>query len=466
MERKINILLICLLNTLFTIINICAIYTSNVSGQGAEESGQVIHEAVDETEKNDEETGLDLELIINEAISRNPEIQAAAQRWEAAKDVIRMEKSLDEPMLTLGVMNAPGHPFNIGADAMKVMPIMSPQRIGISQKFPFPGKLRLRGKVAAEGAEIEEEAMKAKIQEIIAGIKDAYYTLYLINKSIEISEENRELLQKFTKIAEAMYSVGKASQRDVLAAMVELSKIVNDIIVLEQKKMAEQARLNNLLNRNPNVPLGTPKDFNKHTLTFKLNELEKMALEKRPALQQSEHAVEKNRLNLELVKKDYYSDITAMIEYDRLGAGNFPSDTWSSELSINIPWLWSKQRQKVKEARRELQAANADHEAASNLAQFEIRNILSKIISADSTLNLFKTSVIPQAEQSLDAARIGYETAGVDFLTLIDSQRTLLDAKLQYYTALVEYEQNLAKLEMTVGTGLTAQVKPSDNLTN
>lgn len=457
MKHKINIfinlLLIFVLSSMVSVFIFCTSYSSNVLGQNIEESKPVIPEVKDKTGGIGEESGLDLELIINEAISRNPEVQATAQRWEAAKDKIKMEKSLDDPILRLGAVNSPDHPFNVGNKAVKSAPIMSPQTISVSQKIPFPGKLRLRGEVANETAEMQKETMEAKIQEIIAEVKDAYYSLYLVNKSIEISEENRGLLQKFTKIAEAMYSVGKVSQRDVLAAMVELSKIANDIIVLNQNRKIVQARLNNLLNRDSEAPLGAPKDFDKHMLTFKLDELEKMALGNRPMLQRSEHAVEKNRLNLELVKKDYYSDFTAMIEYRRIS--DFPSDAWSSALSINIPWLWSKQRQKVKEARKELRAANADHEAVNNRTLFEIREVVSRVISADSTLNLFKTSVIPQAEQSLDAARIGYETGRVDFLTLIDSQRTLLDAKLQYYRALVEYEQNLARLEKTVGVQLT-----------
>ncbi|MGR3317942.1 MAG: TolC family protein [Candidatus Anammoxibacter sp.] len=444
------------ITTIFTYF----INTSNVFGQNVDKSNTSIPVTENKTEVMDTELELDLESIINEAIGRNPEIVAEARRWEAAKNKIKRVKSLDDPMLRLGKVNSPDHPFNFGNKAAKSSPLMSPQTISVSQKFPFPGKLRLRGEVATEMAEMQKEVMEAKILEIIAEVKEAYYSLYLVNKSIEITEENRELLQKFTKIAEAMYSVGKVSQRDVLAAMVELSKTVNNITVLEQSRKTVLARLNNLLNRRPEEPLGTPKDFDKHKMTFKPEELEKMALENRPVLQRSEHAVAKSRLNLDLVKKDYYSDFTAMIEYRHIG--DFPSDAWASALSINIPWLWSKQRQKVKEARMELQAANADNEAINNRTLFEIREVVSRVISANSTLDLFKTSVIPLAEQSLDAARIGYETGRADFLTLIDSQRTLLDAKLQYYRALVEYEQNLAKLEKTVGVRLTGKNHVTD----
>ena len=94
---------------------------------------------------------------------------------------------------------------------------MLQQRYGVSQKIPFPGKLRLRGEVAVEETNMTEKELQAKIQEITALVKSTFYELYYINGAIDITEENRDSLRKFAKIAETKYSVGKATQRDALA---------------------------------------------------------------------------------------------------------------------------------------------------------------------------------------------------------------------------------------------------------
>ena len=86
---------------------------------------------------------------------------------------------------------------------------------------------------------------------------------------------------------------------------------------------------------------------------------------------------------------------------------------------------------------------------------FEVKDLLVRVQSSESTINLYKTGVIPQAEQSLKAARIGYEADRVDFLTLIDSQRILLNSRLLYCRTLTDFEQNLANLERAVGIQLT-----------
>lgn len=130
-------------------------------------------------------------------------------------------------------------------------------------------------------------------------------------------------------------------------------------------------------------------------------------------------------------------------------------DTWASAITINVPWLWPKNRSKVKESKEDLSAAKSDYRFINNKALFEVKDFLVRIQSSESTLNLYKTGVIPQAEQSLKAARIGYEADRVDFLTLIDSQRILLNSKLLYYRALTDFEQNLANMERAVGMQLT-----------
>lgn len=131
------------------------------------------------------------------------------------------------------------------------------------------------------------------------------------------------------------------------------------------------------------------------------------------------------------------------------------SDTWASAITINVPWLWPKNRLKVKESKEDLSAAKSDYRFINNKTLFEVKDFFVRIQSSESTMDLYKTGVIPQAEQSLKAARVGYETDQVDFLALIDSQRILLNSRLLYTRALADFEQNLANLEKAVGTRLT-----------
>lgn len=399
-------------------------------------------------EMNMTDAPVDLKWLIQEAVERNPEIIAAQKRLNAAKTKIPQAKSLDDPSIRAGSYDMSNNPVNINGQTE-----MLQQRYGISQKIPFPGKLRLRGEVAIEEANMIEKELQSKIQDITALVKSAFYELYYVNQAIDITEENRGLLRKFAKIAETKYSVGKATQRDVLAAQVEVSILANNIVVLNKEMESIHARLNILLDKPTQTPLGKPRPFEKHTLNLTIKELENLAIKNRPELKKFNHAVKKNEANVKLSKKDYYySDFEPMVEYMQEDG---KPDTWASAITINVPWLWPKNRSKVKESREDLNAAKSEYRFINNKTLFEVKDFLVKIQSSESTINLYKTGVIPQAEQSLKAARIGYEADRVDFLTLIDSQRILLNSRLLYFRALTDFEQNLANMERTVGMQLT-----------
>lgn len=400
------------------------------------------------TELKESDAPLDLKWLIQEAMEHNPEIIASQKRINAAKAKISQARSLDDPSIRVGSYDMSNNPININGETE-----MLQQRYSISQKIPFPGKLRLRSEVAIEETNIIGKDSESKIQEIIALVKSAFYELYYINSAIDITEENRDLLRKFTTIAETKYSVGKATQRDALAAQVELSTLANNLIVLNKERESIIARLNSLLDRPSQAPLGKPCPFEKHTLKLTLEELEDLAMKNRPELKRFDHAIKKNEANLKLSKKDsYYSDFEPMVEYMQEDG---KPDTWASAITINVPWLWPKNRSKVKESREDLNAAKSDYRFINNKTLFEVKDFLTRIQSSESTMNLYKTGVIPQAEQSLKAARIGYETDQVDFLTMIDSQRTLLNSRLLYIRTLADFEQNLANLEKAVGMQLT-----------
>jgi outer membrane protein TolC len=62
-----------------------------------------------------------------------------------------------------------------------------------------------------------------------------------------------------------------------------------------------------------------------------------------------------------------------------------------------------------------------------------------------------RSSVVPQSRQAADVSRVAYQASRVDFMSLIDTQRSLLDAELSYYRALNDREVALADLSRAVG---------------
>ncbi|MCP5005058.1 MAG: TolC family protein [Planctomycetes bacterium] len=403
---------------------------------------------------------LRLRWVIDEALGSNPELLAAQFRRNAAKERIPQARALEDPVLG----------FTYYGEQKQTRVGEMQAGFSVSQKIPFYGKLRLSGEIAEYEAMTHEEQYRALKRVVIARSKSAFYELYWVCKSIDINENNKALLEKFLKIAERKYATGNATQQDVLKAQVEVSKILNEIITLEQLRETAAARINTLLNRHPELRLGIPEEINITKLKVTLEELYQKAKEESPELGMFKYRIERDKAAYKLAKKQYYPDFTFGFNYTILN--DLPSsamsspigegrDAYSGTLSLNIP-IFQKRKYDagVREADARLKSSERDRRNRENMTLFGVKDFHFKVQTAERLVNLYRDIIIPQAEQSLKAAEAGYQSGQVDFLNLVDSQRVLLDFNLAYYSALSDFGTNLAELERVVGVEFTGKLDP------
>jgi outer membrane protein TolC len=388
---------------------------------------------------------LDLAGLIQEVLVRNPEIQAARKQWEAVGYRIRQAQSLDDPTLSVQLWNVP-QTFNVTQAQNSIF--------GLSQSFPFPGKLDLKGEVASRSAEMAEQALHAKERELVARLKQAYYELFLSHKAIQIHHEQVELLGQFVELTTARFRTGKGSQADVLKAQVELSLLFQQLPVLEQRRQTAEAMLNTLLDRDSSSPLGIPQEPSQAPLDNTLDDLHRLALSDRPELKAAELAVQRNEQARALAQRQYYPDFNVAVQRFQNFQAN---DGFGAYVAMSIPFaFWTKPKHDagVQEAAAAVSAARAQHHTLKNLTRFQVNDLLAKLRATDQVATLYHSTILPQAEQSLEAARAGYRAGKSGLLDLIDTQRAWRGFQLEYFKALVDRQHRLAELEQVVGIPL------------
>jgi outer membrane protein TolC len=243
-----------------------------------------------------------LQSLVAEALEQNPEIIAMRRNFDMMRARVPQAKALPEPMLSYGYMGnaVPLPPF----DVQKGDP-SSGRALGLSQEIPFPGKLATKGKMANVAAEAEWWAYEQTRLNVVAEVKDAYFDLYYIVKASETVTKNKELLEKFAKIAEAGFAVGKGIQQDVLKAQVEVSRLIDQLTVLEQRRLTAEARLNSLLFREPETPVGRPEEIRPRDFPYGIAELYELALMSYPTLKAQQRRIDREQYGVELAKKDF-----------------------------------------------------------------------------------------------------------------------------------------------------------------
>lgn len=394
--------------------------------------------------------GASLESLVKETLENNPEIKAARARWEASTKRPSQEGSLPDPMVGVGWRNVSFDRITLNQQPMSMI------LFSFSQEFPFPGKLFLREQVATKEAQSQEKLYEAAVRKVMADLKEAYYDWFLVDKSIEITRKDKDLLEKFEEIAEAKYSVGEGIQQDVLKAQVEVSRLIEQLDLLEERKGIVEANIRSILNRPPDSPLGKPRTLEKTPFTLTAKELYDLTEERAPILKAREKVIDREEQSLKLAKKQYYPDFVVGAGPGVMGMlGGGTQGVWEARLGVKVPlYFWRKQRFGVEEALAELKAAEEDHTSTKQDLFSNMKDQFLVAKTSENLLKLFEGGIIPQATSSLESAIAGYQVGNIDFLTLLDNLLTLFNFELTYYTHLTNYQKALARIEEIIDMDL------------
>ncbi len=388
------------------------------------------------------EDALTLKSALIEALKSNPEILSARRAHEAASARIPQAAALANPSIEFEYDKLYADRM-LSGDPMKTY--------AISQEVPFPTKLFLRAKIASKLARMAYENYKTKERDIIARVKSAYAELFIVYRSIDIQNENRQILEQFSQVAVPRYTLGKSTQADVLKAQVELARAENKLIVLEQERVTAEARLNTLMNRDPKEEMGRPAPEGTANFTHSLEDFYVMARANNPELKAYRYAIERGKAAYDLSLNEFMPDFMVkfkqMVKRDRVD-----ENAWAGMLGVTVPlWFFQKEAFGVKEMKSELEMIKAEYKLKENMVLFDIRDSYARVEAGRKLIELYTTSFIPQAEQTVAAAIKGYETEKTDFLTLLDSQRMLIEFRLEYYNAILGLRMALADLERSAG---------------
>ena len=393
-----------------------------------------------------------LQELMAEAARNNPEIRAAKNEREAALHRVSPAGALDDPMLEAGVINAPlaSQTFHREDMTMKML--------GLSQKFPYPGKRDLRRDVAAKDAESVAYAYQETVNRVLRDVKAAYFELALVVESTRLVEKNKQVLEQFLKISESRYTVGQGNQADVLKAQTQLSRMADELIKLGRERQAIEAELILALGRGPEAVAPVPATLRLREAALQFELLRETAIKERPQLLGLQSLIARNGRVIDLARKDYYPDFDVKFSYgqrDKTLDGMSRDDMVSFTVAVNLPvWRESKRDPRVAEAIAMRDQATDMYQAQQNEVSSKLRQQVANAEQSLRSARLYETGILPQARLAVESSLAAYRVNRVDFLTLLDNQMTLLNYEVSYASALSNYNKALAEIDLLTGKTL------------
>lgn len=393
---------------------------------------------------------LSLEEAGARALANNPGLAEMRARYEALAEVVPQQGGLPDPVVSIAAANFPWDEFDRNQEPMTQL------QLGVSQRFPFPGKRGLAEAAAGFEAEAALHSVAEMQLRLGQNVAVTWWELYYLDRSLETVARNEALLRQFVEVALTKYEVGSGLQQDVLLAQLELSKLLDQAIRVESMREGRAIRLNLLMGETPDSPVRLPEG--KHEEMRPLADRETLyarAMAGRPLLDSQRAAIRASESRLEMAHKDYYPDFTLGVRYgnrDEDDFGQSRQDFLSVMLSVDVP-LYSgrKQDRQVNQRERELARSRYALQDEHNRMLSAIATAATDYRRASKQLELFATGIIPQARQTVESMLAGYQVDEVDFLNLVRAQVTLLNYELQYWQSFTEANQSVARLVAAVG---------------
>ena len=382
------------------------------------------------------------------AALNSPELASAFARWQAALEKVPQVSALPDPRFT--------YSYLIREVETRVGP--QRQKFGLTQTFPWFGKLDLSGDVAAAAAEVERQRYEGARRRLFREVTDAYAELYYLGRALEVTGENHELLARLEDVIRARYRTGGTPNSSLIRAQVERGKLEDRLFTLQDLRSPLSARLNALLGRPVDSEVALPGELPEESLPEPEDELLARINAVNPELIALDAEARRQAMAGDLARKQFWPDISIGVEYVQTGEARMPNvvdsgkDPFAAMLSINIP-LW---RGKYRAAEREASARERSVRHAGRDMELELSSRLKMAYygyrDAERKIALYGGSLVPQGEQALAVTEEAFRAGNADFNSLIDAERVLLEFQLAHERAIADRAQRLAEIEMLAGS--------------
>jgi outer membrane protein, heavy metal efflux system len=363
---------------------------------------------------------------------QHPGVQAAYHQWAASVHRITVERSLPDPRLTFET--------DIRRIVMSLMP-------GLMIDLPGPGKL---GWMAA-AATAESQALYHQFESALLAaayqIKRAYYQLHFLEASIRINGEAQALLSEIEEIARAQNAAGRSTLQDVLRAQIEQERLANTIANLEDSRSLLLARWKAALGLSE-VAASAPIPAAFESSVFNpsdLNPLE-IALARNPAVRAMEAEVRQAEAALRLAERGRVPDFSLGVMADVKAAPVM----WRPQASMTLPVWRDKIAAQIAAGLAEKSAAEARLNRERIMLAVEVAEKSFMLRESTRDADLLRVRLLPLAHQAYAVARSGYLAGLVDFLNLLEAERTLLELRLSEVTARTQQELAAAELSILI----------------
>jgi cobalt-zinc-cadmium efflux system outer membrane protein len=376
---------------------------------------------------------LTLQAALTLALDVNAELSAARYELKAVEASVLQAGALPNPSLELAVEDTRRETRET--------------TVQFSQPIESGGKRNARLHAAQRGRDAASAELNTKQADVRAAVITAFFDVLAAQERLRLAQESVTLAQRATITAARRVAAGKVSPVEETKARVAESGVRLESVQARSELASARKRLATMWG-NP-----APRFERAEGQLDHLPELPELAALSRrlataPALTRARFEVDRRQALAQVERSRRIPDVTVNLGVKR--SEELGRNQAIVGVSIPLP-LFDSNRGNVLESLRRADKARDELAATETRLDSELAQAYEKLSMARQEAEALQADVLPGAQSAYDAATTGFEYGKFGFLDVLDSQRTLLQAKSQFLRALSEAHRAAAEINRILG---------------
>jgi len=387
----------------------------------------------------DQMTTFELDRIIELALERNPAIASAQSVIEQNEGLRTQAGAYPNP--TVGAQTANGairDPSN--GDRM------TEYGMTLHQTVEWPGMRAARQDAAAAGLSGATVGLDEAKLNLIAEVKGAFYELLLAERTVDLLQQNLEIVQEVARIVKARVRSGEGPQFEAVKADVEVLKAKQEMTKAKNVVRVKLVGLDTLTAGALGPRYKVQGEFRSLRDRLDPEQMAARDLSQHPILKRQGKLVEQAEFTVTKERQARVPNVTLFGGYAReigreavVGGVSLPTPLWYRQQGHIATALGTQRKEEAEliRSRNDLTRAINQHAREAETAQEQIL--------------VYEEGLLKQAQEALRIAQLSFRQGASSLLDVLDAQRVQRQITVDYNLARFELSLALTRFERAVG---------------
>ena len=384
----------------------------------------------------------DLDHIVNLALERNPTIAGAQSVIEQNEGRQIQAGAYPNPTITVQTADAALRDPSVGRR-------MGERAASLSQPLEWPGKRAARQDAADAGLASATVGLEEAKLNLIAEVKQAFYELLLAERTVDLLQQNLEIVQEVARIVKARVRSGEGPQFELVKAEVEVLKAKQEMTKAKNVVRVKLVGLDTLTSGALGPRYKVQGDFRILRDHLDAEQMAARDPSQHPTLRRQGKLVEQAEFTVSKERHSRVPDVTLFGGYAR----EVGREAVVAGLSVPTP-LWYRQQGHIATALGAQRKEEAELIRARNDIGRAINQHAREAETAQDQILVYEEGLLKQAQEALRIAQLSFRQGASSLLDVLDAQRVQRQITVDYNLARFELSLALTRFERALGAPL------------